>query len=208
MWQTYQYGSPYALKKPRDELSPPAVRFCSGRPYIANCTYMPEIIMPFDDRLSRSEYVGDNQLNPLSPSRTRHISPQGRLLSPDSPQGARLMNYGLNTKESRHRRPATMPAAFNLTTTTRSRRTDSVLGHHPPGKEPGVSLDQRLAVREIYRAPPPQPINTMMGSVKVAIRDIRAPKQAPKEVEFARIANARACGLFRRSFAGSLPLAV
>lgn len=72
-----------------------------------------------------------------------------------------------------------------------------------------MPLGQRLTIRDIYLQPPPEPVNTMVGSVKVTFRDIKAPKQSPKEFEFVRIANARASGsLFNRSFAGSQPLAV
>ena len=107
------------------------------------------------------------------------------------------------------RRPTTQQARFTLATGTRSRRPESVLGMHPPGKQPGLSLEDRLQVRQMSASPPLSPVNTMVGSVSVAYCSIEAPRAAAKQNNFRIISAARANGhLFERSFAGAIPLAV
>jgi len=204
----YEHGAPgtrsprwgkreQTIKRPQVVSPSPAIRFQGGRPYHANSQYEPEMIMPFDQ----------DPASPLNKQNRHFESP-----THGETRGSRLSTYGTMTRGDGYgtgRRPVTQPHPFALSTITRSRRPASVLGVHPPGKLQGTSLENRLAIRDLYMAPPPEPVNTMMGSIKVTFRDIKAPKQAPKEFEFVRIANARASGsLFNRSFAGSQPLAV
>ena len=185
----------------------PIVRYMGGRPYLANSDYEPQLNQHFEQ-------------DPLSPYNRANRIMTSQSPVPGEGRGSRLQ-YGTLQRapgiaSSPHMRgsltqlrPLTQPEPFNLTTGTRSRRPGSVLGLHPPGKEPGVPLDQRLSIRDIYLAPPPEPVNTMVGTIQVACRDIKAPKNAPKESNFRMIADARANGrLFARSFAGGTPLAV
>jgi len=198
------WGKRQSPQRKRNVQSPPPkspnVRYLGGRPYFANSDYEPQLNMPFEQ-------------DPISP-----YNRSNRIMTAQSPvpgegRGSRL-HYGtlgapgLSTSPPRLR-PLTQPEPFDLTTSSRSRRPGSKLGLHPPGKEPGLPLNERLAIRSIYLSPPTDPVNTMLGSVQVAVRDIKAPKNAPKESNFRMIADARANGrLFARSFAGGTPLAV
>mmetsp|Transcript_10351 Transcript_10351/g.14882 ORF Transcript_10351/g.14882 Transcript_10351/m.14882 type:complete len:253 (-) Transcript_10351:52-810(-) len=197
------HGKRETMKRfpPRTTSPLPAVRFMGGHPYYANSQYEPEMLVPFDQDPISPHHKNNRHMTMQSP-----VSFEGR--------GSRLQSYSSMTRGRgiaayNESRPVTQPMPFALSTINRSRRPASTLGLHPPGKQPGISLDHRLTIRDLYLAPPHEPLNTMVGSVKVTFRDIQAPKQSPKEFEFVRIANARASGsLFNRSYAGSQPLAV
>ena len=57
-------------------------------------------------------------------------------------------------KRSVYMRPATVPRPFHLATPQRSRRPQSIEGIYPPAKAPGVPLNVRLQLRDIYLHPP------------------------------------------------------
>jgi hypothetical protein len=103
----------------------------------------------------------------------------------------------------------TISAPQRLLTPSRSRRTAFPTGSSPGRGENGMSLPERISLKQMYLSPPKEPryVNdARKGSVQFAVYDTPAPCTAPKRQEFARCAEARGMGgVFARSHAGCLP---
>ncbi|EKX40960.1 hypothetical protein GUITHDRAFT_112965 [Guillardia theta CCMP2712] len=190
-WQGGNQNSPSSSMWKVPNAESRGIRYIQGRPYMS----------------------GKPNADPDAAALRRHsLSPSPSVVMPPiSPEfgqrrGSLLSRYGVLGNSTR---PNTVPDPFNLETSKRSRRPLSRLSQYPPGKEPGVSIQERIRARELMSSPPPKPVNWMIGSAQVIVKDVQKPSQAPKESEFVRLARARSRGsLFERSFGGSKPLGI
>ena len=152
------------------------IRYIQGRPYMS----------------------GKPNADPDAAALRRHsLSPSPSVVMPPiSPEfgqrrGSLLSRYGVLGNSTR---PNTVPDPFNLETSKRSRRPLSRLSQYPPGKvrgsqcvtdlctpmtgwwqEPGVSIEERIRARELISSPPPKPVNWMIGSAQVIVKDVQVP---------------------------------
>ena len=117
----------------------------------------------------------------------------------------RLINWG----SPRGEKSATVPVPFRLMTPSRSRRIIYSSGA-PSGKaDPGITLEDRISMQQIYKNPPKEPLyinDSKTGKVMVRLQVFEGPATSPKRNEFSRFAVARSRGgIFPRGPGGCVP---
>lgn len=122
-----------------------------------------------------------------------------------TPIPERLINWG----SPRGEKSATTPHPFRLMTPSRSRRIIYSSGA-PSGKSnPGIVLEDRIKMQQVYLNPPREPLfinDSTSGNVVVRLQVLEGPATSPKRNEFSRFAVARSRGgIFPRGPGGCVP---
>lgn len=122
-----------------------------------------------------------------------------------APIPERLITWGVPRAQT----VPTVPIPYRLMTPSRSRRVIYGSGA-PSGKaHPGITLEDRISMQQVYLNPPKEPLyinDRTTGKVLVRQQVLEGPATSPKRNEFSRFAVARSRGgIFPRGPGGCVP---